>query len=56
MEASVTIIDRGYYRRRITEERARQAAATSPSAAQAHAELAKHYEQLLRLADGKGAS
>ena len=52
----MTIIDRDYYCRRIAEERARQAAATSWPAAQAHAELAKHYEQLLRLADGKDIS
>ena len=40
-----------YYRQRAREERALAAAAANPEAAKAHAELADHYEALVRNVD-----
>lgn len=40
-----------YYRQRAREERELAANADSPEAAKAHAELATHYEALVRNAD-----
>jgi hypothetical protein len=40
-----------YYRRRAREEREIAAVSTSPEAAKAHAELATHYEALVKYAD-----
>ena len=44
----MTTIDRDYYARRVREERVREKAATTPSSAKAHAELAEEYERMLR--------
>lgn len=47
----MTAIDKEYYARRAREERARAQSATMQSAAAAHAEMAAHYEQILRSAE-----
>jgi hypothetical protein len=44
----MTAIDKDYYARRVREERAREKAASTPSSAKAHAELAEEYEKMLR--------
>jgi hypothetical protein len=44
----MTAIDKDYYARRVREERARAKAASTPSSAKAHAELAEEYEKMLR--------
>jgi hypothetical protein len=49
----VTTIDMDYYRERMREERAREASATTETAAKAHAEMAEEYERVLREAEGE---
>jgi hypothetical protein len=46
---SLEVVD--YYRRRALEERERAAKADDPDAANAHQELARHYEGLLARAE-----
>lgn len=48
---AMSLDDVGYYRRRALEERARAASAESSQAANAHEELAGHYEGLVARAD-----
>ena len=43
----MSVDDVEYYRRRVLEERERAAKADSPEAANAHQELARHYEGLV---------
>jgi hypothetical protein len=47
----MTAIDKDYYARRAREERQREQAATTPSSAKAHAELAEEYERMLESLD-----
>jgi hypothetical protein len=47
----MTAIDKDYYARRASEERQREQAATTPSSAKAHAELAEEYERMLEALD-----
>jgi len=43
----MSLDDAEYYRRRARDERERAARADTPEAANAHQELARHYEQLV---------
>ena len=47
----MSLEDVEYYQRRALEERRRAALADSPEAANAHQELARHYEALVSRAD-----
>ncbi len=47
----MTAIDKEYYARRAREERSLAQSATTRPAAAVHAELAAHYEKMLRPAD-----
>lgn len=47
----MSLDDVEYYRRRAVEERKRAAKADSPEAANAHQELARHYEGLVARSD-----
>lgn len=47
----MSLDDVEYYRRRAVEERGRAAKADSPEAANAHQELARHYEGLVARAE-----
>lgn len=47
----MTAIDKEYYARRAREERTLAQTATTRPAAAVHAELATHYEKMLRSAD-----
>jgi hypothetical protein len=47
----MSLDDLEYYRRRALEERERAAKADSPEAANAHQELARHYEGILARAE-----
>jgi hypothetical protein len=46
-KSQMTAIDKAYYAQRAREEREREKAATTPSSAKAHGELAQEYEKLL---------
>lgn len=48
---AMSLDDIEYYRRRALEERARAAEADNPEAANAHLEMAGHYEGLVARAD-----
>ncbi len=49
----MTTIDKQYYYERARQEREREAAATTDTAARAHAEMAEEYERLLRESEGE---